>query len=208
MFVMYSFTTAHFLVGLPVLFSESLTYKYVKIWCRLAICIMRIFGVRSKIIGSAPLGSAIICSNHQSYYEIVLLLLSVDRPVFILKSSIMKVPLYNWYCQRMGMIPVDRSDIRKNRDWMYLAKKQLEKGKQIIIFPEGTRVPIGRSISYKPGAFKLAKSMDMKIYPASTNAGEIWSGPGFLKKTGEIYLQFHGAIDPNPELLRRTITTD
>ncbi|WP_172618973.1 lysophospholipid acyltransferase family protein [Candidatus Cytomitobacter indipagum] len=169
------------------------------------IAIVRFFGVKSEIVGKVPSGSAIICSNHQSYYEIILLFAALDRPVFVLKASILKIPIYNLYCKVMGMIPVDRS--RFNKDWQDLAKKQLEKGKQVIMFPEGTRVPIGRTVSYKPGAFKLAKDMNMQIYPASTNAGEIWSGPGFLKKTGKVYVKFHDPIDPDPILLRDAINS-
>ncbi|USO00862.1 MAG: 1-acyl-sn-glycerol-3-phosphate acyltransferase [Alphaproteobacteria bacterium] len=205
MVVTYSFSTFYFLIGMPVLLSERITYAYVKIWTKIVIFLLQLFGVRTQIYKdkNIPDQAAIFCSNHQSYYEIVLLLSQLPRPVFIMKSSIMRVPLYNLYCKRMGMIPVDRS--RRNIHWMTLAIKELNKGKQVVIFPEGTR-NLNKNIPYKLGAFKLAKEMNMQITPVRTNSGEIWEGPGFLKQTGTAYIKFFKPINPEPDLLRETIT--
>ncbi len=193
------------IAGIPFLISETLTYSYMKMWCKFIILLVRIFGVKSEIINvdKIPNGSAIVCCNHQSYYEIILLFASLPKAVFIMKESIMKVPIYSWYCKKMGMISVDRSAF--NQNWMKEAKDQLDKNKQVVIFPEGTRVPIGRNISYKKGAFKLASMLNMKIYPVSTNAGEAWIGPGFLNKSSCVYLKFHEKVEANPEDLRQSI---
>ncbi len=205
MSVFYAFSTIYFIVGLPVLVSDMLTYKYVKAWARIIIFILRLFGVRSSVLNgnAVSTGAAIVCPNHQSYYEIILVFASLRKSVFIMKSSIMNIPIFNLYFKKMGMIPVDRSKFNKN--WQALAEEELKKGKQVVIFPEGTRVPIGGKVSYKPGAFRLAKNLNMKIYPVSTNSGEIWKGPGFIKKTGDIYIHFHEAVDPDPDLVREKI---
>ncbi|WP_187440106.1 lysophospholipid acyltransferase family protein [Candidatus Nesciobacter abundans] len=181
-----------------------MVYKSVKIWAKSFLFIGRVFGISSEIIDLHKLkpGPKIICCNHQSYYEIIMLLSVLERPVFIMKKSIMKVPLFSIYMKKMNMIAIDRATY--NFGWMDKAKDAFKEGKTLVIFPEGTRVPIGKEVPYKKGAFKLAKEVGMNIVPAKTNSAECWEGPGFIKK-GYVYLRFFDEISPDPELLRKYI---
>ncbi len=205
MAIFYTFSITFYVIGVPCLVSERLTYMHVKLWCKITILLVRIFGIKSKIINAhkAPNGPAIICCKHQSYYEIILLFATLNKSVFVMKESIMKIPVYAWYCKKLGMIAVNRRVI--NKDWQDKASAQLNQNKQLVIFPEGTRVPNGRRIEYKKGAFKLAENLGMQIYPVSTNAGTFWKGGGMLSGIGEIYIHFHDPVDPTPENVRNAI---
>ena len=208
MFTLYTSVALVVIVGVPVLISEKWTQKYLKVISTTMILVSRLFGIRNKIYNQSDLKDipAIVCSNHISYYEIILLLHALPRPVFVMKANILKIPIYNWYCRRVGMIAINRNG--PNMHWLDEAMAALAKGKQVVIFPEGTRVPKGRKISYKPGAFKLAKCANLPIIPATAKVSHVWKDPGFIKQSGTAAIYFHKPVDPDPELLRKQIESD
>ena len=77
------------------------------------------------------------------------------------------------------------------------ARRELDAGRAIAIFPEGTRKKPGAPPDYKPGVAALYGQLGIPCVPAALNSGLFWTGPvGFLKKKGTIVLEFLPVIPP------------
>lgn len=110
----------------------------------------------------------IIIANHASYADIFLTpsLLPKFPSVFLGKSEILSYPLINLYFKSFN-IPVFRGNKTKAAKSLIIARKKLEKGWSLIIFPEGG-IPDGNRpnmIPFKDGAFRLAKETNTPILP-------------------------------------------
>ncbi|WP_395010373.1 lysophospholipid acyltransferase family protein, partial [Undibacterium sp.] len=120
------------------------------IWAAKVIC-----GIRYETRGyeNFPDGPVIVLSKHQSAWETIFLLMSTPRPlVFVFKKSITYIPFFGWAISLMKMIPIDRS---KGKDAfaqvVTIGRKRLADGQWVIMFPEGTRIPVGQKGNYKGG---------------------------------------------------------
>lgn len=148
------------------------------------------------------LSGQIIASEHQSALEIIALIAIIPNAIFILKKELLSVPFLGRSLKELGMIGIDRKSY--NPRWMEEAEIQLKEGKNIIIFPEGTRVQAGKEVAYKNGAFKLAKHLNKQIIPVAINTGLFWPRRSIIKKPGTANIIFGKCIDPEPSLLRLT----
>ncbi len=160
-------------------------WNVFNIWAGKVIC-----GMRYQIKGfdNLPNGPAIILSKHQSAWETIFLLCSLGNPlVYVFKKSLMFVPFFGWALGLMRMIPIDRSkgkDAFKNV--VEVGKLRLADGQWIIMFPEGTRIAVGKKGKYKSGGTRLAIETGACVVPIAHNSGECWPKNSFLKKPGLI----------------------
>ena len=80
----------------------------------------------------------------------------VPYPTWILKRELMFVPVFGWHLKKAELIPIDRGQrskvMRAMNAW---AHKRIEQGRQVMIFPEGTRRPVGAPPDYKIGVAHL-----------------------------------------------------
>lgn len=186
----------------PVFFfiSEQRCWTIVKNWARSSLWLLhRVAGTRSEITGheNLPVGATIIASKHQSFWETFALVPQLDRPTFILKKELMAIPVFGAYCRRMGMIPVDRS-----RRGAVLAsmledvRAAMAQGRQIVIFPEGTRSAPGAAPNYRPGIHFLYNATHVPVTPVALNSGLFWPRQAFYRRPGTIRAQFLPQIEP------------
>lgn len=100
----------------------------------------------------------------------------------------------------MSGITVDRAGgASALKDLVKQAKKYLTLGQTIVLFPQGTRVPVGASTKdypYQAGATALYLACGAKVVPAALNSGIFWGKNKLQKKPGTITLEFLPAIDP------------
>lgn len=189
-------------IGLPLTLSKKATTKYAKFWAESSLFWLKIFcGLKIKYLGKIPPKSSIVASQHQSVLEIIALIAILEEPIFILKQSLMRIPILGLYLKQLEMIGVNRKNAGKL--WITKAHEKFKKGKTIVIFPEGTRVNFGQEIPYKGGIFKVAKELEQNIYPAATNTGLFWARRSWFKKKGTATIAFGDPIPPEPELLRQ-----
>ena len=87
-------------------------------------------------------------------------------------------------------------DDRVLADMAERVRNELAHGRQIIIFPEGTRVAPGKMGKFKLGGARLATRTGTPVIPVAHNAGELWPRNAFIKKSGTITVHFGPAIDP------------
>lgn len=154
-----------------------------------------------KIIGSENIlkEPCIYASKHQSMWETVIMHLIIDRPVYAYKKELELIPFYGWFIKFMSGIKVDRKGGAKSlKSVINQAKKYLAKGQSVVIFPQGTRVPVDGSIEkypYQAGITALYNACDVKIVPVALNSGFFWPKGKIMKKSGTITIEFLPAIE-------------
>ena len=170
-------------------------WNVIVVWMAKVIC-----GIRYEVKGfeNFPDAPAVVLSKHQSAWETIFLLQMTPRPlVFVFKKSLTYIPFFGWGIALLRMIPIDRS---KGRDAfaqvVVQGRKRLADGQWIIMFPEGTRIPVGETGKYKNGGTRLAVETNTVVVPIAHNAGECWPKNSFIKKPGLITVSIGKPIAP------------
>lgn len=170
-------------------------WNVLMIWAAKVIC-----GINYQTKGwdNFPDGPVIVLCKHQSAWETIFLLMATPRPlVFVFKKSITYIPFFGWAIALMRMIPIDRS---KGKDAfaqvVKIGRERLADGQWIIMFPEGTRIPVGQKGNYKGGGTRLAIETNTPVIPIALNSGECWPKNAFIKKPGTITVSVGKPISP------------
>ncbi len=159
-------------------------------------------GINYRVVGleNIPKEPCIIACQHQSMWETIVMHLIVNRPVYVYKKELEKIPFYGWFLKVMSGIAIDRrGGASALKDLIKQTKKYLAVGQSVIIFPQGTRVPVGASVTtypYQPGIAAMYSSCKVKVVPAALNSGKFWQKNKILKKSGTIILEFLPPINP------------
>lgn len=187
---------------LPALLLPRIALWYVAFgWARSALWLQRVVaGTRYEIRGleNIPSGGLIVASKHQSFWETFALMTVLRNPVFILKRELMRIPLFGWSLAKLRMIPVDRGGrARALADVTRRAKVELgQNGRQLIIFPEGTRRPPGAPPAYKFGVAHLYRELGVPCVPVALNSGLFWPRRDILRRPGTIVVEIMPPIMP------------
>jgi len=148
-------------------------------------------------VENIPHGSCIIASKHQSSLDAVLPLLHFDDPVLILKRELTFIPLFGWYMAKVGVIALDRgAPLKAMRSLVNGAREKVKDGRQILIFPEGTRRSPGAAPDYKPGIAALYGELDVPVVIIAHNAGLYWPRGGGACYPGTIQVRILPPIAP------------
>ena len=116
-----------------------------------------------------PKLSYIICANHKSYLDIVLMYLVIDQDFsFLGKSELLKWPVINIFFKRGIDIPVYRGSKTKASECLIWAEREIRKGRSVVFFPEGGWDNSEKGMRrFKNGAFKLAIDTQCSILPVT-----------------------------------------
>lgn len=197
----YTVTVSCTLCFLPFLLApDGLFRKAAGIWVSLVLGGLKaIVGVRVVEEGreNLPATPFILASKHQSTWETLAYCDLFDLPPFVLKKELRDIPLFGLYLKKLDMIAVDRSAGASALKKMIAdAEKALRKGRNIIIFPEGTRMAPGKTVRYHPGVAALYANTGYPIVPAALNSGAVWPRSIWACRPGTITLRFLPAIEP------------
>jgi len=189
------------LVGWPLVFlGRDKAMRVTKLWARIALWSAKYIagtGYRLENHENMPTGGAIVASNHQSMWETIALYALLPNPVIIFKKELLRVPVYGWWARATGNIIIDRDGGAKSlRKVMNQAKERIAEGAQVIVFPEGTRIPVGKTGKYQSGVAGVYKFTAARCYLVAHNSGCFWRRPGVIKIPGEITLRFLPPIEP------------
>ncbi len=193
------------LACLPMmLFTPAVAMAAVRIWCRLNVLMLRwICGVTVEIRGLDRLPSVgvLIAAKHQGMLDTIAPFDFLSAPSIVLKRELLSIPIYGWYASRTGMIPIDRDGAAKTlRALIKTVRGRFDEGRQVIIFPEGTRVAPGAAPAYKPGIAALYKELGIACTPVATNSGLHWPAKGLIRYPGTVVFEI---LDPIPVGLKR-----
>ena len=180
-----------FLSILILPFPLHVRYYLIIKWTGLVVWGARfICGIRWELEGAEnlPDGPCVLLSKHQSAWETMWIPSHMPREVcFVYKRELHWVPFFGWGIASLKMIHIDRNQGRGAFESVVSQGSQrLAEGRWIIMFPEGTRVPVGERRPYKQGGTKLATRLEVPVVPIAHNAGHCWPRNGFIKKPGLI----------------------
>jgi len=199
-------TTLLFMVfGLPLFFAPQ---RWVicawKMHSRTVVWLLRVIaGVGVEVRGRQrlPGGACIVASKHQSAWDTIAPIGFLDAPAVIMKQELMRIPLYGAFARKMDMIPVrrDRGAVAM-REMARAARSRAAQGRQIFVFPEGTRRAPGAAPDYKPGVVMLYEELNLPCVPLALNSGLYWPRRAWRLNPGTIIMEF---LDPIPPHLPR-----
>ena len=198
---MYGLMVVMGVICIPALIGpRSWTKACMRLWLKLVFGGLRLLcGIRYEVRGREhlPSGGALIASKHQSMFETLAFWQILDDPAIILKKELAYLPFFGWYAMKAKNISVDRSAGAKAlRGMLRQARERAEEGRQVVIFPQGTRLEPGASDTYKPGVVGLYTSMKVACVPVALNSGLYWPAHGFGRKPGTIIVEFLPPIEP------------
>lgn len=168
------------------------------LWARVMLWALRVIcGIRLHVSGRERLGEgpALIASRHQSAFDTFVWLTLVPRCCYVLKRELLRIPLFGPLLSLGGMIAVDRSGGGGAlRGLLREGERAVREGRQIVIFPEGTRAPPGTMLPLQPGVAALAARTGLPVIPVVTDSGRCWGRRAFQKRTGTIHVRLLEAI--------------
>jgi 1-acyl-sn-glycerol-3-phosphate acyltransferase len=160
-----------------------------------------ICGLDYQLIGreNIPQQNVIVLCKHQSAWETIALrwLLPFNQS-WVLKQELMRVPIFGWALAADKVIAIDRKAGRKAvRQVIEQGIQRLQQGRNVIIFPEGTRVAPGERKKYGIGGALLAVKSGYPILPIAHNAGLFWRRRSLRKYPGTIQMVIGPLISPD-----------
>ena len=193
------------LLGLPLLAVPRAGIRWLtRSWARTVLWLLdRICGVRLEARGleHIPRGASVIAAKHQSAFDTVVWLALLPDAAYVLKKELLAIPVWGWHARKAGMIPVDRAGGGAAlRAMLRAAQAALAEGRQVVIFPEGTRTAPGERVPYQPGVVAIAGAGGVPVLPVATDSGRIWGRRAILKRPGVIRLT---VLPPLPSPLPR-----
>ena len=143
-----------------------------------------------------PKGATIVAGKHQSMWETFAILPLLDDPAIVLKRELLWIPVFGWFAQKFKMIAVDRgAGTAALKSLIKNAASAVKENRQIIIFPEGTRVPPLAAPDYKPGAAALYTRLKLPVTPFGLNSGLYWPRRRYQRYPGTIIIEFLEPIE-------------
>ncbi len=140
---------------------------------------------------------SVILAKHQSAWETIVLQMIFPWTLFVWKSELKRLPFFGWALAATPMISIDRAGGKESlRQLVEQGRMRLSQGYWVIIFPEGTRTPVGTYRRYKIGGAHLAVETGAPVVPVALDSGEFWSRRAFIKHPGTVTVSIGPAIDP------------
>jgi 1-acyl-sn-glycerol-3-phosphate acyltransferase len=178
----------------------------IRLWAGMIILMLRLLcGIRLRVTGWEHLpangGPALLAAKHQSAFDTIVWLWLLPDAAYVLKRELLDIPVWGWLARGTGMIAVDRlAGSSAMRHLLRAGQAAAAEGRQMVIFPEGTRVPPGEHRPYQPGVAALAAATGLPVLPVATDSGLLWGRRAFHKRPGTITV---AVLPPLPTGLRR-----
>ena len=135
--------------------------------------IVRILLLPVKVEGRENLdknSSYVFVSNHQGAFDIFLIYGFLGRNFkWMMKRQLRSVPFVGKACEAAHHIFVDRRSPAKMKETYEGARRTLQSGMSVVVFPEGSRSFTGHMGVFKKGAFTLADELQLPVVPLTIN---------------------------------------
>mgnify|MGYP006299323905 CR=1 FL=1 len=184
-------------LAVPAAVSENAARWTAKRFFGTSFLLLRgLCGVRVRVRGEVPSGPVVVASKHQSMLDVFILFHALPRARFVMKRELLRAPIFGWYARRVGSVPVDRGAGSAAMEAMLAG--MLENGGgggQLVIYPQGTRVPPGHHRPYKIGVHALYEASGLACVPVAVNTGNV-QPKGLAIWPGEAVVEFLPPIPP------------
>ncbi|MFO0292046.1 MAG: lysophospholipid acyltransferase family protein [Rhodospirillales bacterium] len=181
--------------GLPLLAADRAALRRLgSVWARgVRWMLRRIVGVEFEWRGPQLTGPRLVAAKHQSALDTMIFFLMADDPAYVMKKELASIPIYGRFARHQRMIFVDRAGRAGALKAMVAdARSACEAGRQVVIFPQGTRTEPGApsgDAPYQPGIAALQQALEMPTTPVALNSGLVWGRRHFLKRPGRIVVE-------------------
>ncbi len=198
---MFASTAAYAVVVLAVAWflPYSACYEVVRVWARIQLGAARLLCGLDYVVEGAehiPAGAHISMWRHSSAWETVAQMLIFPPQAWVLKREILWIPVIGWATRLMRPIAIDRSAHRAAVSQVIeQGQQRLAEGIWVLLYPEGTRVPVGERRRYGISGAALGVAAGCKILPVAHNAGRYWARRGLLKRRGTIRVVIGPPVD-------------
>ncbi|MEO6199060.1 MAG: lysophospholipid acyltransferase family protein [Sphingomicrobium sp.] len=179
------------------LFSHRAVVAAVMGWTRTQQVLSdHILGIRTRLVGEIPSGACLIAVKHQAIYETLEVVRLAGAPVLVIKRELADIPLFGKVTRLYGIIAVERTAGAKAlRAMLSEARQAIASGRRIVIYPEGTRVPVGTAPPLQSGFAGLYRALGLPVVPIAVDSGRFW-GKGLAKRSGIVTLKVGEVIPP------------
>src|SRR5258708_2272048 len=189
------------IIGLPtLLFGRGAIFALARLWGAISVWLLEtICGLRLEYRGveNIPPGALLIAAKHQSFLETFALLKYAPDFAIILKRQLTYVPLFGLYLIVSQQIAIDRGRGRQALNQISAAARSVfAAGRQVFIYPEGTRRLPGAPPIYKQGAAALYGATEVSCLPVAVTTRLFWRRRGFLRRPGVAVVEYLPVIAP------------
>lgn len=176
---------------------EEIAWRFGHWWGRV---VLGATGSKVTVFGgeNIPEGPVVVMGNHQSYFDIMLMLGYINKPLaFIAKKELARWPLISQWIRYLGCLFLNRKDVRQAALIINEAVQKVQNGSSMVIFPEGTRSRSAEMAAFKNGSMKLAVRANVPIVPVSIEGTyKAFEGNGYRIGPARITLTISPAILP------------
>lgn len=196
----YVVTALFLLLGSWLLFApRSWAMAGLKAHGQTSVWLLRLIaGTRMEVRGldKLPPPPYLIVAKHQSAWDTFALIPLFKDPAVVLKDELKWIPVYGWFCVKFAHILVKRDKAAAALKAMIRdAQDRASHGREILIFPEGTRQAPGAPPDYKPGYVALYEGLAIPAVPLALNSGLYWPRRSLIRHPGTIVVEI---LDPMP----------
>jgi 1-acyl-sn-glycerol-3-phosphate acyltransferase len=168
-------------------------------WTRMVLFWLRLTcGIRVAIEGREhiPASPCIVFVKHESTWETLFIQTLFSPQATLVKRELLNIPFFGWAFRLLRPIAIDRSDTRGAlRTLINQGAARLDHGIWVVLFPEGTRVPINEKRSFQIGGAALAEATRRPVLVVAHNSGEHWPAHALTKRPGTIRVIVSPPID-------------
>ena len=197
----YVGTAAIAIVGLPLLLApRRAVIAWADSWIVFCLWWLRVtcrITHRVRGLENRPAGPVILACKHQSSWETLAFHRVFPHAATVLKRELVFIPVVGWAMARAGNIAVERGEGAKAlRSLLRQARETVAEGRSILIYPEGTRTPVGSTKPYHAGIAAVYRQLGIPVVPVALNSGLFWGRRKFVKRPGLIEVEVLPAIPP------------
>ena len=199
-FMLFTFCYAIFFAVASLLLPWRGRYALARVWGRVLLGALRLLcRLDYRVEGAAniPAGEACVALvKHSSSWETFAQAVLLPPQVWVLKRELTWIPFIGWGVRQLHCIAIDRgAGGVAVRQLIEQGRERLVRGRWIVVFPEGTRMPPGQTRRYGVGGAAVASETGARIVPVAHNAGYFWPRRGLMKKPGTIRVVIGAPID-------------
>lgn len=169
---------------------HRVTLKLVHAWADATLGVLEaLCGLGYEITGAdnLPAQNTVVLAKHSSAWETIAQFQWLDKQTWVIKRELLWAPVLGWVIGRLEPIAIDRAAGRSAvQQVVDQGLDRLDRGFWVVIFPEGTRVPLGQTRRYGLSGALLAAAAGRPVVPIAHDAGHYWPRRGLLKRPGTI----------------------
>lgn len=171
------------------------TLAVVRLWMDCFRWLTRhLLRIETRVEGSIPAGPHLVAVKHQSMFETLEVARLAGLPIVVYKKELSRIPLFGGVTRAYGVIAVERhAGAKALRSLVAEGRKALAENRSVIIYPEGTRVPVGETPALQSGFAGLYRALGLPVLPVAIDSGRLWTR-GIEKLPGTITIRFGEAI--------------